>query len=151
MVLDHEEALLWKTYEGQPYRTFSREDFTVAIRRKVTPWTYICGIHHDPVNNKTFVLSGSSYEANPCLRVLNLSKTKLKPWADLHDSSSKRKNMLMRSSALFQSQIFITGSEDGLISIWTPSSGQVVEENEPMKEKAKRTNKNDKKPYERPK
>ena len=32
IVLDHEEAILWKTYEGQPYRTFSREDFTVAIR-----------------------------------------------------------------------------------------------------------------------
>ena len=149
VVLDHEESLLWKTYEGQPYRTFSREDFTVAIRRKITPWTYICGVHHDQETNKTFVLSGSSYAANPCLRVLNLSKTKLKPFADLHSSSKKpTRNMIMRSSAMFQSQTFITGSEDGLISIWSPGE-QEVDKEEVNKEKAI-SRSNDKKPYQRP-
>ena len=148
VVLDHEESLLWKTYEGQPYRTFSREDFTVAIRRKITPWTYVCGVHHDQEANKTFVLSGSSYAANPCLRVLNISKTKLKPFADLHSLSKKpARNMIMRSSAMFQSQIFITGSEDGLISIWAPGKQNL---NEEEVEKEKTSKSSNKKPYQRP-
>ena len=33
--------MLWKTDDCEAYKTFSREDFTVAIKRKVTPWTYI--------------------------------------------------------------------------------------------------------------
>ena len=41
IILDHEEAMLWKTDDCEAYKTFSREDFTVAIKRKVTPWTYI--------------------------------------------------------------------------------------------------------------
>ena len=43
IVFDHEEAIVWKIEDSQPYKTFNREDFTVAIKRKITPWTYIAG------------------------------------------------------------------------------------------------------------
>ena len=41
VVLDHEELLLWKLEDSESYKTFSREDLTVAIKRKVTAWTYV--------------------------------------------------------------------------------------------------------------
>ena len=41
IIQDHEEAMLWKTDDSEAYKTFTREDFTSAIKRKVTPWTYI--------------------------------------------------------------------------------------------------------------
>ena len=76
------------------------------------------GCHHDSNSGKTYFLAGSSYEKNPCLRVLNLSKTKLKPMADL--SSAKAKNTTIRSSCLAPNgSTFLTGSEDGLICLWS--------------------------------
>ena len=41
IIQDHEEAMLWKTDDSEAYKTFTREDFTSAIKGKVTPWTYI--------------------------------------------------------------------------------------------------------------
>ena len=55
--------------------------------------------------------------------------------------------MIMRSSAMFQSQIFITGSEDGLISIWAPGRQNFNEEEVEKEKTGKRSNK---KPYQRP-
>jgi len=149
IIQDHEEALLWKTEDSEAYKTFTREDFTSAIKRKVTPWTYIGGCHHDPNSGKTYFLAGSSYESNPCLRVLNLSKTKLKPMADL--SSAKAKNTTIRSSCLAQNgTTFISGSEDGLICLW--SNEEQSNENDDNKTsnklKAMKKLKISKKPYD---
>ncbi len=150
IILDHEEVLMWKTDDSEAYKTFSREDFTVAIKRKITPWTYIGGCHHDFDLGKTFFLAGSSFASNPCLRVLTLNKNgkKLKPWADL----SYKKNINVRCSALVQNT-FITGSEDGLICAWQPQEDGTAENEDEvtqLKEKVKKSSlKSKKKPYEK--
>ena len=116
---------------------------------KNLPTNNIGGCHHDSNSGKTYFLSGSSYDSNPCLRVLNLSKTKLKPVADL--SSAKAKNTTIRSSCLDQNgSRFITGSEDGLICIWSSSDEEQnknIEENQ-NKLKAMKKLKINKKPYD---
>ena len=45
ILLDHEEIALWKIEDSQPYKIFDRENLTGAIRRKITSWTYVSGIH----------------------------------------------------------------------------------------------------------
>jgi hypothetical protein len=62
-------------------------------------------------------LAGSSYPDNPCLRLLAVNKTKLKPLANL--ASKKAKNTTIRSSAVTPEHNLVTGSEDGLICVWT--------------------------------
>ena len=107
------------------------------------------GCHHDSNTGKTYILSGSSYESNPCLRVLSLSKTKLKPFADLN--SAKVKNTTIRSSCLTKNgQNFITGSEDGLICIWSNEEQMngVTEKESSSKLKAMKKLKITKKPYD---
>ena len=104
------------------------------------------GCHHDSNSGKTYFLAGSSYESNPCLRVLNLSKTKLKPMADL--SSAKAKNTTIRSSCLAQNgTTFITGSEDGLICLWS-NEEQSNDTETSNKLKAMKKMKIGKKPYD---
>ena len=65
IILDHEEAMLWKTDDCEAYKTFSREDFTVAIKRKVTPWTYIGKYKTDnfciPILQESRIALHSSY------------------------------------------------------------------------------------------
>lgn len=156
IILDHEEALLWKTQDSEAFKTFAREDFTVAIKRKITPWTYVGGCHYDPILDKTYFISGSSFSDNPCTRVLTLnSKSKLKAFADL-PSSKKAKNTLVRCSDIVNAgdggTIFVTGSEDGNVCIWSPSSKDDAEEKltsdgAQLKAKSKQK-KAGKKPYE---
>lgn len=157
IILDHEEALLWKTQDSEPFKTISREDFTVAIKRKITPWTYVGGCHYDPILDKTYFLSGSSFSANPCTRVLTLnSKNKLKAFADL-PSSKKAKNTLVRCSDIVNASnndgrtIFVTGSEDGNVCIWSSQEGDDAEkmasDGAQLKAKSKQK-KTGKKPYE---
>ena len=95
--------------------------------------------------DKTYFLAGSSYAKNPCLRVLNLSKAKLKPFGDLN-SGPKAINTTVRCSALAQDgATFVTGSEDGLICVWSVSDGEADEES--VKLKASKKAKKAKKPY----
>ena len=79
-----------------------------------------------------------------------MSKTKLKPFADLN--STKAKNTTVRSSCLSQNGTnFITGSEDGLICVWSnngESNGGTAEGNQTSnKLKAMKKMKISKKPY----
>ena len=73
----------------------------------------------------------------------------MKPVADL--SSAKAKNTTIRSSCLDQNgSRFITGSEDGLICIWSSSDEEQnknIEENQ-NKLKAMKKLKINKKPYD---
>lgn len=142
IVLDHEEAVLWKPEDSDAYKTFNREDFTVAIRRKVTPFTYIGGCHYDSVAEKTYFIAGSSSPSNPCLRILNLSKTKMKPVANLA-SSKKAANTMVRSSTLAKDgSTFITGGEDGLICVWSKGQAKAEAVKEDLKAKKDKGQKN---------
>ena len=106
----------------------------------------ISGCHFDPKAEKAYFLAGSSFPNNPCLRVLNLSKTKLKPVTDL--SSKKAKNTVIRSSALAEDGVtFITGSENGLLSIWAKEDGSKDQDETSLK--AKESKKTNKTPYTR--
>ena len=121
------------------------------VIEKLFCFLYLGGCHHDSNTGKTYFLAGSSYESNPCLRVLNLSKTKLKPLADLN--STKAKNTTVRSSCLSRNSTnFITGSEDGLICVWSnneESNGGTAEGNQTSnKLKAMKKLKIGKKPYD---
>lgn len=146
IVLDHEEVLMWKTEDSEAFKTMTREDFTVAIKRKITPWTYVAGCHYDAKAEKTYFLAGSSCSSNPCLRILSLSsKNKLKPFSDLHSKSAT--NTLIRCTAMASDGTsFITGSEDGLICVWS-RQGDESEKMESLHLKAKKKDKKDKKPY----
>ena len=107
----------------------------------------ISGCHFDPKAEKAYFLAGSSFPNNPCLRVLNLSKTKLKPVTDL--SSKKAKNTVIRSSALAEDGVtFITGSENGLLCIWAKDDGSKKDQDETSL-KAKDSKTNNKTPYAR--
>ena len=67
--------------------------------------------------------------------------------ADLKSKHST--NVITRSSVLFKNGIFVTGSEDGLINVWTP--GEEEEVIEAATETVGKKPKKDKKPYQRPK
>ena len=67
--------------------------------------------------------------------------------ADLKAKHSK--NVITRSSVMFKNGIFVTGSEDGLINVWTP--GEEEEVLDADTKIAEKKSKKDKKPYQRPK
>ena len=149
ILLDHEEIALWKIEDSQPYKIFDRENLTGAIRRKMTSWTYVSGIHFDAESEKTFVLAGSSCTSNPCSRLLNLSKTKLKPVADFN--SNKVKNTTIRASCLTKGGTLVTGSEEGYLCAWNQNdtSATDVTVGENFKSKKMINGKASKKPYSR--
>ena len=149
VILDHEEAFIWQFEDSEPSKNFVREDFTVAIKRKITPWTYIGGCHFDSETKKTYFLAGSSFESNPCLRVLNLKKfEKLKPLADL--KSGKIQNSTVRCSVLAKDgATFVTGNENGFLFVWKNEENVVGEvEKSSQSLKAMKKMKISKKPYE---
>ena len=99
-------------------------------------------------SDKTYFLAGSSYTKDPCLRILNLNKAKLKPFGDLSSGGTKAINTTVRCSALTQDgATFVTGSEDGLICVWSAVSGNVDQDEESAKLKAGKKAKKAKKPY----
>jgi len=152
ILLDHEEIALWKIEDSQPYKIFDRENLTGAIRRKITSWTYVSGIHFDAESEKTFILAGSSCSSNPCGRLLNLSKTKLKPVADL--SSNKVKNTTIRASCLTKEGTLVTGSEEGYLCAWNQNNTNSTTDDVVVGENFKSTKmitngKTSKKPYSR--
>merc|ERR1711879_1070616 len=123
ILLDHEEIALWKIEDSQPYKIFDRENLT-----------------------------GSSCSSNPCGRLLNLSKTKLKPVADL--SSNKVKNTTIRASCLTKEGTLVTGSEEGYLCAWNQNNTNSTTDDVVVGENFKSTKmitngKTSKKPYSR--
>ena len=79
------------------------------------------------------------------MRLLNLSKTKLKPVANL--TSKKASASIVRSTCIAHDGVtFVTGSENGLISIWSPGETNLEEENGNSMKSQKKT-KSKKTPY----
>ena len=92
------------------------------------------------------MLSGSSFPTNPCLRLLNLSKTKLKPVANL--TSKKASTSIVRSTCIAHDGVtFVTGSENGLISIWSPGESNDLDEANGNSMKSQKKTKSKKTPY----
>jgi hypothetical protein len=70
LVLDHEEAALWKIEDTDVYKKINREDVAVAIKRKVTDWAYIGGCYYDKVEvleSFSFFLGGKK-----CQKLVNI-------------------------------------------------------------------------------
>ena len=114
-----EEASLWKVEDVAPYKTISREDACIAMKRKVTETAYLADAF-ETAPGDLLLLAGSSYAKSPCLRLAEVSKKgKLKPYANL----AKPKTTLITRCSVFTpaSGEIVTGGEDGIICVWRPA------------------------------
>jgi len=134
-ITTHTEGLqLWDTDHFQPYQTFARSDIAHGIRRTQPDHTYIVGAHDQPDNEPgLLLLAGSSYAADPCLRLATIRNKKLKPMANLKlpnsDASSRTGATVRDSVQLAQWSGLVTGSEDGVVAVWKPGQAQTSDTN----------------------
>ena len=116
--------MLWKIDDFGPFKTFSREDVCVAMRRNVTERAYNVDAFESERGGELMVLSGSFDESAPCLRLAQLKKSRLKSFADLGRNCAPIRLAPMTRCASFDaaSACLFTGGEDGVICLWKPGS-----------------------------
>ena len=116
--------MLWKIDDFGPYKTFSREDFCVAMRRNVAERAYCIDAFENGRGGDLLILGGSSDELAPCLRLSQLKKSRLKSFADLETKKSPNRLTSMTRCASFDkiSRRLFTGGEDGVICRWNYGS-----------------------------
>ena len=115
-----EEAKLWNVEDYEPNTTFSRLDVCAGMKRNVTELSYIVDIYENQDGGGGLqILAGSSCSARPCLRLLQVKKTKLRPLSDFSSSRSIARPALTRCSILDESLgILYSGGEDGVLCKW---------------------------------
>lgn len=122
VVTHTEEIHLWQTEDVGPYHCFSRDDLCAGVKRSNTDFTYVVDVFETTSHQDTHqlkVLAGSSCPDNPCLRLLDVKKTKLKPRSNLEVDSNK---MIRCTRYLRERDGLLTGGEDGVVRLWLPGS-----------------------------
>jgi WD40 repeat protein len=144
-----EEAVLWRVDDVAPFKTFTREDACVGMRRKVTEVAYYADAFERAPGELLF-LAGSSDEKRPCLRMAAVNKkaSRMKSSADL--ARPRAKAGVTRCAAFDAvSGELVTGGEDGIVCLWKPGASGKEEEGhqEKVGGKAKKKGKKGKNPY----
>ena len=117
-IMTHTEGLqLWDTDQAAPYQIFSRSDVTHGIRRSVADHTYLVNLHTHQEQGLT-VVAGSSYPADPCLRLGRIRNKKIKPLANLRGGRGVVRTSVRLAGA--GDDVFATGGEDGVVAVWRP-------------------------------
>ena len=96
----------------------------MAMRRNVVERAYCIDAFENGRGGDLLMLSGSSDEFAPCLRLAQLKKSRLKSFADLETKKSPNRLTSMTRCASFDttSRRLFTGGEDGVICLWNSDS-----------------------------
>ena len=106
----HTEGVqLWDTEQPSPGTVLHRGDVCQGMRRSVSDYTYIAGIH--TVGDGVGVVGGSSYSPSPCIGLAEVRNKVIKPLARLGTGG------VVRCSVKYEGG-FVTGGEDGVIRVW---------------------------------
>ena len=113
VVRTHTETLQTWSPSTSSHHTVTRADLAGGIRRGVEDYVYIVGVEVE--EEEVVVLAGSRYIPSPCLRSVSLTEAgDLQPRAHfLKAGPSTRCSLRLK-----QSNIFVTGGEDGVIRVW---------------------------------
>ena len=116
-ILTHTEAVqLWHTPDCGPHTTLDRDLVCHGIRRTVSEYTYIAGLHQrsggDEEAGLTLV-AGSSCPSSSCVRLGQIRNKKVKPCSLLEGAPG-----LVTSSVFPRPGVLVTGAESGELSVW---------------------------------
>lgn len=108
-----EEIQLWNTDSVGPHTVLDRSSICHGIRRKVSDHTYTAGVHASKGEDGLVIVAGSSCASGPCIRLARIRNKKVKPLSMLGKGG-----VVMRSSLALEEGGFVTGGEDGVVTIW---------------------------------
>lgn len=119
-VSEDEELVLWPNVDGIEHKTFTRDDLTVAVRRKTAEWCYLIDAHYKADSQEVVVVAKSDYPKKRCLRLATVKKNKMKPYADLKLTTGNSPPVgVVRCSAFDSlSGSLFTGDEGGYLHVW---------------------------------
>ena len=120
------------------------------MRRNATERAYNVDAFENGRDGELMLLSGSSDETAPCLRLSQLKKSRLKSYADLGKHCEPKWLVPMTRCASYDttSGCLFTGGEDGVICLWRPGKrGVVMAGGEHSGGKMKKSKKGTSKPY----
>ena len=115
-ILTHTEAVqLWHTPDCGPHTSLDRDLVCHGIRRTVSEYTYIAGLHQRPGTEEAglTLVAGSRCPDKTCVRLGQIRNKKVKPCSLLEGVTS-----LVTSSVFPGAGLLVTGAETGDITVW---------------------------------
>merc|ERR1712228_768681 len=98
----HTEAVqLWHTPDCAANTVLDRDAVCHGIRRTVSDYTYIAGLHASSVQGLTLV-AGSRCPGHSCIRLGQIRNKKVKPMSLLEGTKS-----------------VVTGADNGVLNVWS--------------------------------
>uniref|UniRef100_A0A1B0EZ63 WD repeat-containing protein 89 n=1 Tax=Lutzomyia longipalpis TaxID=7200 RepID=A0A1B0EZ63_LUTLO len=112
-IMDSHDFHIYETKESTLVNDFSREKITERIFRTSPEHCSTIGCHSDS-SGGIFLMAGSNFQNGKCLRMLQYRDQDLHPYADFLEN-----DQIIRSYVYDQAEdFFITGGENGIISLW---------------------------------
>ncbi|XP_055688177.1 WD repeat-containing protein 89 [Lutzomyia longipalpis] len=112
-IMDSHDFHIYETKESTLVNDFSREKITERIFRTSPEHCSTIGCHSDS-SGGIFLMAGSNFQNGKCLRMLQYRDQDLHPHADFLEN-----DQIIRSYVYDQAEdFFITGGENGIISLW---------------------------------
>jgi len=134
----HTEAVqLWHTPDCGASTTLDREAVCHGIRRTVSDYTYIAGLHASSVQGLTLV-AGSRCPGHACIRLGQIRNKKVKPMSLLEGLGN-----VVTSTTSVNDTCVVTGTDNGVLTVW---SGDDSDSNCDLKLVSKKSKQRDK-PY----
>ena len=142
-ILTHTEAVqLWHTPDCGPHTTLDRDLVCHGIRRTVSEYTYIAGLHQRSGGEEEAgltLVAGSRCPSHTCVRLGQIRNKKVKPCSLLEGAPG-----VVTSSVFPAPGLLVTGAESGELTVF--KEGEEEEENG-GKIKSSKKNKSKEKPY----
>ena len=113
-ILTHTEAVqLWHTTDCGPHTSLDRDLVCHGIRRTVSEYTYIAGLHQRAGEAGLTLVAGSRCPSSSCVRLGTIRSKKVKPCSLLEGAPN-----IVTSSVFPAPGLLVTGAESGELTVW---------------------------------